>query len=168
MHGEDAAYTPERRAHLETPPRAWGRLSVFRTLYVCLGNTPTCMGKTALNAFICFSGRKHPHVHGEDLILSRRSISDLETPPRAWGRLLISSFTFQLSGNTPTCMGKTSKALVHPDNNRKHPHVHGEDFFNTVQIIYHLETPPRAWGRRYNFSNIGTCYRNTPTCMGKT
>ncbi len=56
-------------AHIETPPRAWGRLYCFLQIHNSKGNTPTCMGKTSF--LIVGSGHegKHPHVHGEDSVI---------------------------------------------------------------------------------------------------
>ena len=92
--------------------------------------------------------KKHPHVHGEDFRLMILMRLPLETPPRAWGRLQKGLSRNLHAGNTPTCMGKTFRAKKKNTSNRKHPHVHGED--------YAINTGPSARDR------------NTPTCMGKT
>ena len=66
VHGEDRAGVCRVNPFVETPPRAWGRLRWKYHQSFCIGNTPTCMGKTfSVISYIWYS-RKHPHVHGED------------------------------------------------------------------------------------------------------
>ena len=48
-----------------------------------------------------------PHVRGEDLTTLFHTTGKAETPPRAWGRLLVVFIVNLLYGNTPTCVGKT-------------------------------------------------------------
>ncbi len=112
--------------------------------------------------------KKHPHVRGEAPSHPKRNGSARETPPRAWGRRGISAFLEVLTGNTPTCVGKTR--ILRPLNLRvkKHPHVRGEDIALRSMAIISSETPPRAWGRRRICSNSRGRGRNTPTCVGKT
>ena len=45
------------------------------------------MGKTRVGCIIAISREKHPHVHGEDQPCSIAQNWEVETPPRAWGRL---------------------------------------------------------------------------------
>ena len=72
----------------ETPPRAWGRHSLTHTSLLWIGNTPTGVGKTRF-ANCCFrTWKKHPHGRGEDHEAARPCLDLMETPPRAWGRLL--------------------------------------------------------------------------------
>ena len=85
------------------------------------------MGKTYEEKHAHNRAWKHPHVHGEDLIFVSQEGEQLETPPRAWGRLFTVASCPAPRRNTPTCMGKTvSGWLLYPAN-KKHPHVHGED-----------------------------------------
>ena len=51
---------------LETPPRAWGRLSKLDPATYDAGNTPTGVGKTVLIVPILKAEKKHPHGRGED------------------------------------------------------------------------------------------------------
>ncbi len=51
-------------------------------------------------------------------------------------------------GNTPTCVGKT---------------LTGGLLMASV-----METPPPAWGRRYQLQSNHLLHGNTPTCVGKT
>ena len=116
-----------------------------------MGNTPTCVGKTEVEKGSTPSRQKHPHVRGEDDLLGalfRRlggntptcvgktilfhveNHIDVETPPRAWGRLIDGISMLKAKGNTPTCVGKTSRDTCKRSSTRKHPHVRGEDRFS--------------------------------------
>ena len=134
----------------------------------CLGNTPTCVGKTIDAANLHLRLRKHPHVRGEDLCSSSSPCGCLETPPRAWGRRTCCDARRKGKGNTPTCVGKTSLEGLKLKGGEKHPHVRGEDFQFQILINRSVETPPRAWGRRVLAQHAKQLTRNTPTCVGKT
>ena len=162
----------------EAPPRTWERRTAchhtaarrHRAGQSCHrhGNTPTCVGKTQR---ICQYRRqrgKHPHVRGEDFLPAVTSYCAWETPPRAWGRLLVPAPIMASVRNTPTCVGKTEFEL-HGENLRwKHPHVRGEDCPCSPAAPAPAETPPRAWGRQGLRVLRESSSRNTPTCVGKT
>lgn len=90
---------------------------------------------------------KHPHVRGEDAISQSNPNSELETPPRAWGRLNELLCALRVWGNTPTCVGKTDFGQTCAAAGEKHPHVRGEDDETCFTLVFDVETPPRAWGR---------------------
>ncbi len=70
------------------------------------------MGKTHIHLSAGIGFWKHPHMHGEDLPATALQLSPLETPPHAWGRLTEPKLLAFLTGNTPTCMGKTFETAV--------------------------------------------------------
>ena len=148
VRGEDEARREDGEVRTETPPRAWGRQPPHHSGRLEVRNTPTCVGKTLFPFRKLYPFKKHPHVRGEDKSFGTESYAATETPPRAWGRLLMAAKTGQLDGNTPTCVGKTFLSL-------------------TRQLLF-LETPPRAWGRPATSGALGAKSRNTPTCVGKT
>ena len=86
VRGEDEGDTPSGHGRLETPPRVWGRRNATAWRWCCVGNTPTCVGKTFALAHGYGSPEKHPHVRGEDPASGPGSGFPRETPPRAWGR----------------------------------------------------------------------------------
>ena len=146
--GEDDFSPVALKSELETPPRAWGRLSFAAFSCSAIRNTPTGVGKTFLKASISRLLRKHPHGRGEDVMLTKPMMYFGETPPRAWGRLYLTRIFMPKKRNTPTGVGKT------PDSSRpckpfwKHPHGRGED-----------PMPPAGRKRQGG---------NTPTGVGKT
>ncbi len=168
VRGEDSHTPSLSTIGRETPPRAWGRLLRFCKRAVCGGNTPTCVGKTQTDIRSDGKGRKHPHVRGEDWCHWPTRWPVWETPPRAWGRLVLVAAAAKAFGNTPTCVGKTPLRLVSAPWIKKHPHVRGEDWTYKTDIPHQTETPPRAWGRRQHRQLRHRRSRNTPTCVGKT
>ena len=92
----------------------------------------------------------------------------LETPPRAWGRLLTVRSHTRRTGNTPTGVGKTYLAGRLLRFVEKHPHGRGEDAARARKWYGTPETPPRAWGRPMPSSAAHSSLRNTPTGVGKT
>ncbi len=126
------------------------------------------MGKTNSNFGDITKVEKHPHGRGEDGKTTVSQSIIKETPPRAWGRLLrVIPERFSMR-NTPTGVGKTFIFGHNLFGSEKHPHGRGEDLPGKFLTLFHLETPPRAWGRQYmNLSSL-TGLRNTPTGVGKT
>ena len=92
----------------------------------------------------------------------------LETPPRAWGRLLLQVLVAKILRNTPTGVGKTQPVLINANDSGKHPHGRGEDSDMGTISTPTPETPPRAWGRRTENSKEEKMEGNTPTGVGKT
>ncbi len=76
----------------ETPPRAWGRLLHYPPHLSTIRNTPTCVGKTHELLGVLAFQEKHPHVRGEDTISVAVMYLNQETPPRAWGRPVETSY----------------------------------------------------------------------------
>ena len=132
VRGEDEQIVFQRGGQKETPPRAWGRLNARVGVAATHGNTPTCVGKTVAVRHLRCAVRKHPHVRGEDGHARTLNFNSVETPPRAWGRPLGVVQHHAVSGNTPTCVGKTSPAFALRTRVEKHPHVRGEDFLDAA------------------------------------
>ena len=151
-------------------------------------NTPTCVGKTSSSLKLYPPTQKHPHVRGEDVRLGIGKHGVPETPPRAWGRLSAVVALIAFVRNTPTCVGKTGIDNHQDSNDKKHPHVRGEDLFGQIFksgagkhphvrgedvfgdscSLIGVETPPRAWGRHARDHAVRRGHGNTPTCVGKT
>ena len=110
--GEDYDERHLLNSILEPPPRAWGRLTLIIVLFDTTRNTPTSVGKTRASPSCGRGGRKHPHERGEDSSGYDDTFSGDETPPRAWGRLLQSSWIVLEMRNTPTSVGKTQSHRV--------------------------------------------------------
>ena len=111
---------------------------------------------------------KHPHERGEDPRASGTGEKAKETPPRAWGRPLLSVEDTRSDENTPTSVGKTPCPLFGGGFFWKHPHERGEDRSLYGSRYTEFETPPRAWGRPISQPVEAGLVRNTPTSVGKT
>ncbi len=153
---------------METPPRAWGRPISSDIMHLLPGNTPTGVGKTIFWPVAYLSKQKHPHGRGEDKPQLEQVTLSLETPPRAWGRLLLIRNLWPIPRNTPTGVGKTISYCYLGCLLKKHPHGRGEDLFPCYVLSCTLETPPRAWGRPTMGHSPMLALRNTPTGVGKT
>ncbi|SMG63124.1 conserved hypothetical protein [methanotrophic bacterial endosymbiont of Bathymodiolus sp.] len=97
-----------------------------------------------------------------------RVVMCMETPPRAWGRRRSMESQKVTVRNTPTGVGKTGTIYFYRHLQRKHPHGRGEDLHGVQFAKDGEETPPRAWGRRYNHKPRTIQVGNTPTGVGKT
>ena len=166
--GEDMRRERMGGLSAETPPRAWGRLCSPVAITVTVRNTPTSVGKTAFSTSAPAFIRKHPHERGEDFCTGNRAEYATETPPRAWGRLIVIILHSQRFGNTPTSVGKTPYPCIRQGCHRKHPHERGEDLWHRNTRRKRGETPPRAWGRLLDAKAASAGQRNTPTSVGKT
>ncbi len=132
----------------ETPPPAWGRPAARHIDFSISRNTPTCVGKTPLHWARWTVQWKHPHLRGEDAESPSTEALLLETPPPAWGRLVIFVIMCKMRRNTPTCVGKTKVFITRSVVRQKHPHLRGEDQHHEEIRRVNVETPPPAWGRR--------------------
>ena len=168
MRGEDSHLPVRDSGVAETPPRAWGRQEASLTSHRAGRNTPTCVGKTVAQEFRTGIHQKHPHVRGEDRSPAGGQPPEEETPPRAWGRLILQEENDASHRNTPTCVGKTPSVSRPISFMEKHPHVRGEDAKTDLKRSRRSETPPRAWGRHPLYGMAMFRDRNTPTCVGKT
>ena len=165
--GEDSRGNGRLQGIEETPPRVWGRFPEFPLSPEVQGNTPTGVGKISWSNDDEDATQKHPHGCGEDRFLGAFSRKKQETPPRVWGRSQTTGIPKASPRNTPTGVGKISKATKIASFIRKHPHGCGEDHEPRRVHSWRSETPPRVWGRfpAFAFAEGGT--RNTPTGVGK-
>tara|TARA_R110001583_G_scaffold60475_1_gene179635 strand:+ start:1668 stop:1910 length:243 start_codon:yes stop_codon:yes gene_type:complete len=67
---EDGITKQIHHSIMETPPRAWGRREFFPAIEMLNRNTPTCVGKTRYPELPLDLIWKHPHVRGEDILIS--------------------------------------------------------------------------------------------------
>ena len=87
VRGEDRQMNFLRWQKKETPPRARGRPTNIIWYPAKARNTPACAGKTGNGEKWGLNGGKHPRVRGEDDRQTSGGDYNLETPPRARGRL---------------------------------------------------------------------------------
>ena len=168
VRGEDLSALGRNRGGAGSPPRAWGRLLALLILPTAVRFTPTCVGKTSVEA-PCFAlCAVHPHVRGEDDKMTARQRTGYGSPPRAWGRRERVALGWIGDRFTPTCVGKTATVTPLAMATAVHPHVRGEDSNRWTAASTPAGSPPRAWGRLGARRVRGFPFRFTPTCVGKT
>ncbi len=116
VRGEDFSVVDSAFFAMETPPRAWGGPTRARKPHHGPRNTPTCVGRTAAKNDRPDGKGKHPHVRGEDASEKSAMASRAETPPRAWGGLVVGDFAPVVGRNTPTCVGRTVHKINYDSN----------------------------------------------------
>ncbi len=186
--GEDLSSRQLVHLIVETPPRAWRRLtgvsagdplerntstSVEKTIGVKserekIGNTSTSVEKTETKPHLSPSVEKHLHERGEDSGKNPSLRPNQETPPRAWRRLFLTNQHHFGDGNTSTSVEKTQCLHSCLSFGKKHLHERGEDTTGAKSKSATRETPPRAWRRRYRIFAFQPFDRNTSTSVEKT
>ena len=120
-----------------------------KILNSCLSETSHGRGRLSQHKSSAAFHQKHPHGRGETTATAIHKWEPRETPPRAWGNLLLFDGSRALPGNTPTGVGKLLDYLKQINHCRKHPHGRGETWFRLDEIDHSEETPPRAWGNLF-------------------
>ena len=136
-----------RLAPPETSPPAWGKPPRPTLHLLRLGNIPTYVGKTRIQALSSRPFGKHPHLRGENQAKSIRAAKLMETSPPAWGKRPEKGAQPGDQGNIPTCVGKTDFDVRLAHYLRKHPHLRGENSERRNRSDDVTETSPPAWGK---------------------
>ena len=133
-----------------------------------LRNIPTCVGKTTAYAALLCPWPEHPHVRGENTVIACQTEVADGTSPRAWGKPIEANPYLLATRNIPTCVGKTAPRCPRRRAVPEHPHVRGENVYNTFRVLHDPGTSPRAWGKQVHVKMPDGKIRNIPTCVGKT
>ena len=107
VRGENIDLQDQSQRNMETPPRAWRKQFIVVTGSNDSGNTSTCVEKTPSYSACISASWKHLHVRGENYVQSGLCSGILETPPRAWRKLVITPEMVGKKRNTSTCVEKT-------------------------------------------------------------
>ena len=128
--------------------------------------TPTCVG-TALHGLATQQPLSvHPHVRGDGALPREPKGQYAGSPPRAWGRPVLTVAVASLGRFTPTCVGTAVYRDVERDQCAVHPHVRGDGYGSPSLLSQANGSPPRAWGRRVRLAKLAVMLRFTPTCVG--
>ena len=167
-------------------PHAWGQWG-HKPLGVAFNRfTPTCVGTMR-----CYLGHQrlypvHPHMRGDNLLLSachqtcdgspphawgqccRTSVASCGygSPPHAWGQLTFRIFITKRPRFTPTCVGTILAAQKKCPKATVHPHMRGDNVLMQIGAFVGLGSPPHAWGQYQNGHHRKHQPRFTPTCVG--
>ncbi len=86
-------------------PRAWGTERLTPDMGRRLRFIPTCVGNRALNVITGIAPPVHPHVRGEQGLISRGTDGQPGSSPRAWGTVHQPRHENPDERFIPTCVG---------------------------------------------------------------
>ena len=132
---------------LGSPPRARGkgRPLADRTLHQRI--TPACAGKRSCHPPCGCGCRDHPRVRGEKLGLGIQIDAWEGSPPRARGKVAVSSPRADSRRITPACAGKSKYCRHQLPVVKDHPRVRGEKRWRALCLCATPGSPPRARGK---------------------
>ena len=90
------------------------------------------------------------------------------SPPRVWGRLLLTTCNGVSMRFTPTRVGTTRILRIEFAPNPVHPHACGDDLSTRMTCPCETGSPPRVWGRHAEYITLIERRRFTPTRVGTT
>ena len=105
----------------------WGKQADSDGLPPCPRFTPTRVGKTHAASTSPRNQAVHPHACGENICPLARSRASTGSPPRVWGKRLLSFRLPCPARFTPTRVGKTRRACRWNWGSTVHPHACGEN-----------------------------------------
>ena len=127
VRGDDFPRPRRDGAAVGSPPRAWGRRGRPSRDRGQRRFTPTCVGTTQPYALRQGTRRVHPHVRGDDPVVTQGRGACAGSPPRAWGRPAPLHAAVARRRFTPTCVGTTRTRDAGHAAATVHPHVRGDD-----------------------------------------
>ena len=105
---------------------------------------------------------------GKNSIGRSWTLKNWGSPPRVREKLETASSTFEFTGITPACAGKTQYANRPLDGKRDHPRVCGKNFYFVPFCFSFLGSPPRV-REKHAIQPKWTHFNGiTPACAGKT
>ena len=149
-----------------SPPRAWGQPGHSTVSPPVIRFTPTCVGTALPWCGVPSPIPVHPHVRGDSLKPTTRSMRWEGSPPRAWGQLIAITTKKPSDRFTPTCVGTARRGFASPDVLWVHPHVRGDSPVREARFWLGYGSPPRAWGQRHPVQRAARRQGFTPTCVG--
>ena len=168
MCGENKANPRSSPRHRGSPPRVRGKRSRRAALRGGLRITPACAGKTRRQAVLCWDGRDHPRVCGENSTLLRKLGGKWGSPPRVRGKQDEVESADGDERITPACAGKTARHRKSAHLRRDHPRVCGENTVSPISSAARRGSPPRVRGKLLVEQQRQRLGRITPACAGKT
>ena len=151
-----------------SPPHARG-IPAFCFDEACSeGITPACAGNTSMWTSLMVSGRDHPRMRGEYILLCTIHIKSLGSPPHARGIHNPRGRANADTGITPACAGNTLLDLVRRKLEGDHPRMRGEYASLFLLLLPVLGSPPHARGIQTIMFAPGSLLGITPACAGNT
>ncbi len=151
-----------------TPPRRRGGRAAPTSIRSRCRNTPASAGRTRPCGGPGSSCTEHPRVGGEDASAPGAQLDQHGTLPRRRGGPRTAVGTAGAPRNTPTSAGRTAFPYHRSHRASEHPHVGGEDDWDTEDESLEDGTPPRRRGGPRPRRLRRRQPRNTPTSAGRT
>ena len=168
VRGEHALADFSPNSTAGSSPRAWGTHDAALAATHVERFIPTCVGNTCISAPPAVPLSVHPHVRGEHVAGSTRTVRTFGSSPRAWGTRRRGRPQAELRRFIPTCVGNTPTPTPASRATTVHPHVRGEHAAS-VQMPYTIVgSSPRAWGTLALNDDGTLSLRFIPTCVGNT
>ena len=111
VRGEERTTRRRCKKQEGSPPRARGRVGIFRLNSEGYRITPACAGKSRAALLPPGGHGDHPRVRGEESVCPGRLYGIEGSPPRARGRAKCQLFFARQAGITPACAGKSRLPL---------------------------------------------------------
>ncbi len=158
----------QRRWHVDRfTPTCVGTMHDARVhLWLAIGSPPRAWGQSIRASTRTIFRPVHPHVRGDNMLVSDRTAPSVGSPPRAWGQSLATKRLGQAFRFTPTCVGTIENKSVYFAVYAVHPHVRGDNGVVFVGNQGVRGSPPRAWGQLPCVYRTTSPSRFTPTCVG--
>ena len=168
MRGDNEVLDKGPYNHNGSPPHAWGqRLRRYPDVPPDRF-TPTCVGTTAGSCRRTGPSAVHPHMRGDNIPCRTRILTDLGSPPHAWGQPATAGIFTELPRFTPTCVGTTAGLTRTTQLPSVHPHMRGDNLLCPPFPKCPRGSPPHAWGQRIVDHYQLDLARFTPTRVGIT
>ena len=166
VHGERLVSPRRIGKNNGSSPRTWGTRGVEREGGVRSRFIPTYMGNAHRDRLLPYSVSVHPHVHGERLSRTLKTISITGSSPRTWGTHALPARGSATVRFIPTYMGNAAEQGMPGNGYTVHPHVHGERLTPFSDRPTHYGSSPRTWGTRVHRIVQYRYRRFIPTYMG--
>ena len=151
-----------------SPPRAWGKDPTIATCLRHARFTPTGVGKRRSGTPSASRRSVHPHGRGEKTQSADPEWDEHGSPPRAWGKVFNLDDENKGTRFTPTGVGKRRSRSSSSSCSWVHPHGRGEKRAPYHGKLVDGDSPPRAWGKEVEASEMSYSSRFTPTGVGKS
>src|SRR6266849_3082599 len=107
-----------------------------------------------------------PHMRGDNVIADIEHLTDIGSPPHAWGQFHLPLLFGQGYRFTPTCVGTITHWAGPLPQLAVHPHMRGDNVFPRIGGSASSGSPPHAWGQSLLLLYEERARRFTPTCVG--
>ena len=128
--------------------------------------TPTGVGTIRASGRRARGRAGHPHGRGDNDAVGTGLMSDIGSPPRAWGQLRRSGHCAPAVRFTPTGVGTICGGSATRWCATVHPHGRGDNRTPSSSSHSPIGSPPRAWGQCRTGRRNPPAVRFTPTGVG--